>query len=157
MTMILIHIIHRLIKLSTLKHSWNRAHFTLKHSCLYAETLLRSIYTCIYLYKSTCSYQPQEVNNFFVKKLPNEKRANIALLMLLGCFLAGCQKTVYVCNQPINKIRVTENSATATHPAQFYLCGSAKYPCSVRSYAPRHHPISFHHQQKKESLCKING
>jgi hypothetical protein len=45
-----IHIIHRLMKLFTLKHSCFLANSTLKRSWVYAETLLRSIYTCIYQY-----------------------------------------------------------------------------------------------------------
>jgi hypothetical protein len=46
-----IHTIHRLKQLFTLKRSRKIADFTLKHSRLYAETLPRSIYTCICLYK----------------------------------------------------------------------------------------------------------
>jgi hypothetical protein len=56
--MTLIHIIHSLIKL-----------FSLKRSCFYAETLLRYIYTYNYLYKNTYSYQLQVVNNFLLINL----------------------------------------------------------------------------------------
>ena len=73
MTSRVIHNIRKFKKLSTLKHSWNFALFTLKRSCFYAETLLRSIYTYIYLYKSTCSYTAQVVNKpLFLKKLSTQ-------------------------------------------------------------------------------------
>jgi type IV secretory pathway VirB2 component (pilin) len=60
-----IHVIHKLNELFTLKRSCFLANSPLKRSCLYAETLLLSIYTYIYLYKNTCSWALQVVNNIF--------------------------------------------------------------------------------------------
>jgi type IV secretory pathway VirB2 component (pilin) len=51
------------LKLSTLKRSRETVILALKRSRLGAETLPLSIYACIYLYKRTCSGQPQAVNN----------------------------------------------------------------------------------------------
>ncbi|RDI41113.1 hypothetical protein AQULUS_24020 (plasmid) [Aquicella lusitana] len=115
-----IHIIHRLTKLSTLKHSCFSGNFALKHSWKYAETLLCSIYTYIYLYKNTCIRAATSVNNFFIK---------IFFIVVFSVCLSGCHKTIYICNKPINKLSVKEIPATNTHPAQFYLCGNHQYPC----------------------------
>lgn len=60
-----IHKIQGIKKLSTLKHSWNLLNFALKRSWICAETLLHSIYTYIYLYINTCSWQLLIVNNCF--------------------------------------------------------------------------------------------
>ncbi len=118
-----IHIIHMATKLSTLKHSCFFASFALKHSWKYAETLLRSIYTYIYLYKNTCIRRATIVNNFLIK---------IFFTFFIAVFsicLTGCHKTIYICNKPINKLSVKEIPATNAHPAQFYLCGNYPYPC----------------------------
>lgn len=148
--MVVIHIFHVLTKLFTLKHSCFLFDFTLKRSWKYAETLLLSIYTCIYLYKNTCSWQPQAVGNFFKKIL--------AIFLLANSFLlSGCQKSVYLCEQPIRQLSVKEIPAASTHPAQFYLCGSIHYPCSVtnyRQYVPLHYSMSSHHPQKRKAYEK---
>jgi hypothetical protein len=60
---IVIHKTNHFKKLFTLKHSCFQGIFTLKRSWTYAETLLRSIYTCIYLYLNTCSYLQQVKDN----------------------------------------------------------------------------------------------
>lgn len=151
--MIFIHIFQWINKLSTLKRSWKLAYSPLKHSCFYAETLLRSIYTFIYLYKRTCSYQLQIVNNFilkyfsFCKHNKNHIYSELYFLNfarsrfnLLGWFLLGltgfllsgcCQKTIYISNQPIKEIGISQRPATLTQPAQFYLCGNSYYPCQT--------------------------
>lgn len=85
--MIFIHIIHRLTKLFTLKHSCFSANFTLKRSWQYAETLLRSIYTYIYLYKKTCSWRLQAVNNYFLKSF----LAHLCLLTTTIVLTACCK------------------------------------------------------------------
>lgn len=118
--MIFIHTIHRLTKLSTLKHSCFSTNFALKRSWRYAETLLRSIYTYIYLYKNTCIRRSKTVNNFFIK---------IFFIAVFSVCLTGCHKTIYLCNKPINKLSVKEIPVTNTHPAQFYLCGNYQHPC----------------------------
>jgi hypothetical protein len=74
-----------------------------------------------------------------------------AFLLIGGLFLAGCcQKTIAIYSQPVKKISVTERPATMAHPAQFYLCGNAEYPCRVRSH---HHTASlpYYHQQKRNA------
>lgn len=135
-------VIHSHAKLSAQKRSWK---------C--AETLLRSIYTYIYLYKRTCSWQTKIVDNFF-------KRGMMTFCLMSFCFLTGCQKTIYICNQPVNKISVIEKQASATHPAQFFICGNVYYPCSV--VYPRDHLTCDHtsscsqHQQKRKSYEKPN-
>lgn len=127
--MILVHIFLWIKKLSTLKRSCNSAVFTLKRSCLYAETLLLSIYTCIYLY-ITCSKGQKIVDNgdnltsdrFFVMKFLS--------LFLMSNFLSACQKTIYICERPIHPVQVSETLPARIHPAQFYIYGNAYYPCS---------------------------
>jgi hypothetical protein len=70
--------------------------------------------------------------------------------LLNGCLtLAGCQKTIYICNQPIQKIGVIEIPASPIHPAQFYLCGNDQYPCVTIRYCNR-----IHHQQKRKAYEK---
>lgn len=56
--------VYRFKKLSTLKHSCILIVSALKRSCFYAETLLHSIYTYIYLYLIPVVSQQQIVNNF---------------------------------------------------------------------------------------------
>jgi len=118
-----IHIIHRLTKLSTLKHSCFSANFALKRSWKFAETLLHSIYTYIYLYKNTCIRGATIVNNFFIKIF-----FTFFIVVLFIC-LTGCHKTIYICYKPISKLSVKEIPATNAHPAQFYLCSNHQYPC----------------------------
>lgn len=122
--MTFIPIIHRLKQLSTLKHSCFSASFTLKHSCLSAETLLRSIYTYIYLYKKTCSWALQIVNNFFVNKL----FAHFLWVMITPILLSGCYKQSTV-NCEMVTIDISQRLATSTSPAEFYVCGNHQYPC----------------------------
>lgn len=114
--MIFIHVIHRIRKLATLKHSCVSANFALKCFCKYAETLLCSIYTHIYFYKNTCIRATIITNKFFIT-------------VFSGCII-GCYKAVYIRNKPINKLSVKEIRATNTHPAQFYLCSNYHYPCT---------------------------
>lgn len=150
-----IHRIHVLKKLSTLKRSCFSANFALKHSWFCAETLLLSIYTCIYLYKNTCIRGTTAVNNFFV---------NPFLAVIVSISLTGCHRTIFVCDKPVSRINVRQIPATKTHPAQFYLCGNAQYPCStIRNRNHVHQPhsiISSRHQQKREchekSIAKKN-
>jgi len=153
----LIHIFLWIKKLFTLKHSWNLMNCSLKRSCSYAETLLPSIYTYIYLYKRTCSWCLQVVNNgdkkFFISPA-NFAINKFTLVILIWLSLSGCcHKSVYIYNQPIHKIGITERSATTINPSQFYLCGNTQYPCSTVNYTQHfhlHHPISSHHQQKRK-------
>jgi hypothetical protein len=83
---------------------------------------------------------------------------NISIIFI-WFFLSGCccQKTIYIFKPPVNKIGVIEKPATTPHPAQFYLCGNAQYPCSAmndRNYMHSHHPFSFHQQHKGKAYEK---
>lgn len=71
------------------------------------------------------------------------------LIIIFFCLLGGCQKTIYICNQPIRKIGVIEISASTTHPAQFYLCGNDQYPCATIRYRNQ-----IHHQQIRKAYEK---
>lgn len=147
-----IHIFHVFTKLSTLKRSGFGAISALKRSGICAETLRLTIYTYMYLYKRTYSSQLQVVDNFFDKLFFNGKKEKIISLLLISSLLISCQKIIH--SQPINRLGVIERPAAMTHPAQFYLCGNAEYPCSVTSYrhaAPLHHSPISHHQQKRKA------
>ena len=114
------------MQLSTLKHSCFLVNSTLKRSWVYAETLLRSIYTYIYLYKKTCSWEQQTVNkSFFVK----DKSILIFLLITTTSLLTSCQKTIWVPATENNDLRVNQRLAIARHPAKYYVCGGIDYPC----------------------------
>lgn len=148
-------------KLFTLKRSCNLANSTLKRSWVYAETLLHSLYTYIYLYKKSCSCQLQAVNNedkYFLPSLAylgKDKAFLFALLTIfILCISTGCcQKTIYICKQPICKMGVIEKPATSINPPQFYLCGNARHPCLTaihRQHVFLHHANSSTNQPKKE-------
>lgn len=106
--------INSLTKLFTLKHSCFSVNFTLKHSWKYAETLLRSIYTYIYLYKNTCSWKQQVVNNYFFIYFSG---LIISSLFLTSCYKEACQP--YRIIQPIG---ISQHLATHASPAPFYVC-----------------------------------
>jgi len=136
--MLVIHSIHRLEKLFTLKHSCFLVNFTLKRSCFYAETLLRYIYTYICLYKNTCSWHQQIVNNFFVKKISYQivfiKRP-LKLTTLFLCIIIS-QLSLSACYAPRQQrdqihppVKVNQGLATKVNPAQFYVCGGENYLC----------------------------
>jgi len=135
-------------KLSTLKHSPKGVNFPLKRSHCSAETLPLSIYAYIYLYLNTCSWQLQAVN------YGDKTRITILSILLMSCFMTGCQKTIVVCNQPIHPFSVTERPETLTHPTQFYLCGNAQYPCSTTNNrrVTSHSLTRFSKSTKKEVL-----
>ena len=100
------------------------------------------------------SWQPQTVDNFIYQLFFNDNKVEVIPLLLISCFLSSCQKTTHIYNQPIHPINVLERSVTIIHPAQFYLCGNAEYPCSVTSYrhaAPLHPALISHHQQKRKA------
>lgn len=138
----LIPIIHKLIKLFTLKRSRFDSNFTLKHSRLSAETLLHTIYTYIYLYKKTCSYSQQIVNNFFVKNI-----LTILTMVLITFGVTACtsqaeifqDSALHLTNPPHNCFR--QILGNKYHPDQFYTCDksrsvfcstSLKRKCSMR-------------------------
>lgn len=78
------------------------------------------------------------------------KRFFIICFLLNVCLiLVGCQKTIYIFNQPIRKIDVIEIPASTTHPAQFYLCGNDQYPCATIRCRNQ-----IHHQQKRKAYEK---
>lgn len=143
----LIHIIHRLTKLFTLKHSCFLANFTLKHSCVYAETLLISIYTCIYLYQKTCSWQQQVVNNLFSKKI---KAIKFIFALMTTASLTGCQQTIWVSALKLPELRVNQQPETATQPAKYFVCGNDQYPC--RNVTHKWQALIIHHPAKHKSL-----
>ncbi len=70
-------------------------------------------------------------------KIKNEQNKNIKKLfsyyfpvfLIIGCLLAGCQKTIYFCETPVHKVSVNQTIATHIQPAKFYLCGNSAYPC----------------------------
>jgi hypothetical protein len=82
----------------------------------------------------------------------NKTRISFLSFLMMSCFMTGCQKTIVVCNQPIHPLNVTERQATLTHPAQFYLCGNAQYPCPATNHrlATSHSLTNFSKQTKKE-------
>jgi hypothetical protein len=133
--MLVIHIFHVFAKLSTLKRFRLEAISALKHFRLCAETLPLSIYTYIYLYKKTCSWQLQTVdnkNNWIVNKFFIMKLFSLILMII---FLSACQKTIYIHEQQIKPLHVNESLPGMTHPAQFYICGDVQHP-HVKSYKP---------------------
>ena len=80
----------------------------------------------------------------------NIKKFFIICFILNGfLILLGCQRTIYICNQPIRKIGVIEMPASTKHPAQFYLCGNDQYPCATIRYRNQ-----IHHQQIRKASEK---
>lgn len=152
-----IHIIHSLTKLFTLKHSCFSVNFTLKRSCKYAETLLRSIYTYIYLYKNTCSWTQQIVNNFFVNKLYiHFTGLIISSICLTSCYKQPCQP--YRIIEPIG---ISQHLATRTSPAEFYVC-SRNYLCvkPTAIWQAKDHPSNkrkgaFHVKRQNKNQCHV--
>lgn len=144
----LIHRIHRFEKLFTLKRSCFLANFTLKHSWVYAETLLRSIYTYIYLYKKTCSWEQQIVNKSFFEKI--KSIILISLLMLTVSLVTSCQKTISVPALKQPDLRFNQRSETMTQPVRYYVCGGSQYPC--RSVTNKWQETSSHCINKYQSL-----
>lgn len=122
--MLVIHIIHKLIKLFTLKRSRKVADFTLKHSRFFAETLPHSIYAFIYLYKKTCSYQLQIVDK--LKKLFLILGfAAVVSTSLSACHHTNCdeveQNTLLHFDEPPAQC-FKQKKAIRNQPAQFYTC-----------------------------------
>jgi hypothetical protein len=50
-------------------------------------------------------------------------------VLIGGLFLCGCQKTIYIQERQIRSIQVCEKLPSRVQPAQFYICGNAKYLC----------------------------
>ena len=145
-----IHIIHGLMQLFTLKHSWTLANSPLKRSCFYAETLLRSIYTYIYQYKKTCSWEQQVVNKSFFEKI--KSISFVCLLMITTSLVTSCQKTICV---PVSRhpdLRISQRPATITQPAKYYVCGNAQYPCKPVTY--KWQATAVHHINKHKSVSR---
>lgn len=119
--MLVIHIIHILTKLFTLKRSREVAVFTLKRSRFSAETLPHSIYAFIYLYKNTCSYRQKSVN--YVNKL--KKYFSFSFLIIICFSLISCccdqQQIICIEDRPIDIIKISQSPATKTQPAKFYV------------------------------------
>lgn len=149
----LIHTIHRVTTLFTLKHSCFLVNFTLKRSWFYAETLLRSIYTCIYLYKKTCSWEQQVVNKSYFVKI--KSISFVCLLMISTSLVTSCQKTIWVPVLRQSDLRISQNPATITQPAKYYVCGNAQYACRPATYKWR--ATATHHINKHKSLPNHNS
>lgn len=141
--MLVIHIFHVFAKLSTLKRSRLEAISALKHSRFCAETLPRSIYAYIYLYKKTSSWQQQNVNNFFNLK------SKAFMLCLVSFVISGC------CKQ--NQSEMIQNSAlnissppyktfrqipgNTYKPSAYFTHCEMRYPCLYASKIKK--PITF--------------
>lgn len=151
--MLVIHIIHRVIELFTLKRSRLLVDFTLKHSRFSAETLPH-IYTYINLYKKPVVSHYKIVNKFIYDYL-----IKILSVIFFGIILTGCHETIYICCQPINKISVTQRLANTTQPAEFYLCGNSLYPCHQvnTSRDLTHHQLKrkLYEKHAAKKLCII--
>ena len=117
-------IIHRLMQLSTLKHSCFLVNSTLKRSWVYAETLLCSIYTYIYQYKKTCSWEQSTGDNFFLLS------KSIFLFIGVSITLFGCTRPVFIPVQTQTSVHMNQKRITTKRPAEFYVCGNAQYPCA---------------------------
>lgn len=144
----LIHRMHRFNKLFTLKRSCFLANSTLKRSWVYAETLLRSIYTCIYLYKKTCSWEQQVVNKSFFEKIKSV--TFIFSLMLTTSLVTSCQKSILVSDLKQPDLRINQRPATITQPARYYVCGGCQYPC--RSVTNKWQKSSSRRTNKHQSV-----
>lgn len=139
-------IIHRLCelrKLSTLKHSRLLANFTLKRSRLSAETLPLTIYAFIYLYKKTCSWQQQTVNNFFCHK------SKSLILFICVFIISGCckqnpseeiQNSVLNLSSPPHRI-FRQISGNTYKPSAYFICCEMRYSCLHAAKIEK--PITF--------------
>lgn len=138
----IIPVIHKLLKLCTLKHSRFKTNFTLKHSRGCAETLPPTIYAYIYLYIKTCSYEQQIVNNFFIKNKFTIFSIGLMTISLTAC-VSPAQKfqesQLHLINPPHCCFK--QIHGTKYHPNEFFTCdqqhnrligyGSSK-KCSMR-------------------------
>ncbi len=146
-------IIHRLMQLFTLKHSCLLANSALKRSWIYAETLLRSIYTYIYLYKKTCSWGQQAVNKSFFVKI--KSTSFVCLLMITASLVTSCQKTIWVPALRQPDLRFGQHPATITQPAKYYVCGNAQYPCRPVTY--KRQARAVHHINNHKSVSRYHS
>jgi|GEM_PF-3602365 len=67
--------------------------------------------------------------HYYLKRLLTIVHIKQIIIITFLSLLGGCQKTIYICKQPIQKVGVIEVSASNAYPAQFYLCGNYQYPC----------------------------
>lgn len=121
-------------KLFTLKHSWNLAISPLKHSCFYAETLLRSIYTYIYLYLNTCSWQQQIVDNLFLKSFFQFLSiVNMTIILSACCTVCPAEKeqdaALHLSKPPYKHFEQIQGDEL--HPSAYFTCGEWNNPCHL--------------------------
>jgi hypothetical protein len=129
--MLVIHISHVFAKLSTLKRSRLEVISALKHSRLCAETLPLSIYTYSYLYKRTCSWQQQVVNNLFLKRFLSSLTIAFITILATACSSMSpaekAQETaLHLSQPPYNHFEQVEGNEV--HPAAYFTCSGWKNP-----------------------------
>jgi len=132
-----IHIFHVFAKLSTLKRSRFKVICALKRSRLCAETLPLSIYTCIYLYKRTCSCLLQVVYNCFLTKIVSSYFVIVTAII----FISGCCRTnpsEQIQNSVLHLVETPHKHfqqypGNKLHPSAYFTCG--KYQNRCHSYS----------------------
>ena len=125
-----IHIIHNYIKLFTLKRFGKSANSTLKHFGFSAETLRHSIYACSYLYKKPVVGSNHLWITFFVESIKLIKI--VAVIIPFSVFITGCCPTVHIPVTTQHPLGVIQRPDSKIHPAAFYVCGNAQYPCNTK-------------------------
>jgi hypothetical protein len=133
--------------------------YTLQRYRLYAATVPLYNDTCSYMYKKTCSYQPQVVNNTLNAKWI------VLLICVLSLSISGCYKQT-----PSEKIQnAAFNLSSSPHrtfrqvpgntykPSAYFTCGEMIDPCPYISNIGKQINFSKVNKSKKSNHFNFKG